>query len=177
MNINLGPKFIFSFYKGKIFCRKKTQAAQGFTLVELMTVLVILTVSIGMFYSVWFSNWMSFDQHTAIADLWFDANKISEAMGMDGRAASLITVALDQKSVDFENSLGVIVASYQMTPAGDFIITRGAANTTVSRSIDYANSFFVQQGRSLEANLTLADNEVLGQDVSINSRMEVFPRN
>lgn len=184
MNINLAVKFIFSFYRGKnarcvCVVKKKRRVCdrRGVTLVELMTVMAILAVSVGMFYTVWFSNWRTFDHHTAVADLWSDANEIAEQMSMDGRAASQITVAVGQKSVDFVNALGNTYATYQITAAGDFTITRGAAVTTVTDRIDFANSNFIQQGSALQTDLILVDEEVLGDDVSINAQMEVFPRN
>ncbi len=174
--INFVSEFIFFLNRWETGSSRK-KCERGVTLVELMTVMVILGVSIGMFYSVWMSNWRTFDHHNAIADLWHDANQISQQMSMDGRVAGKITVALDQKSVDFENALGAIYVNYQMTSTGDFIITRGAAATTITDRIDYANSRFIQQGSSLQAELRLVDEQVIGGEVVIEPRMEVFPRN
>lgn len=178
LNINLAFKFIFSFCSKKRICLEKVRVSSGVTLVELMTVMVILGVSVSMFYTVWFSNWQTFDYHTAIADLWFDANKIAEEVSMDGRAASLITVDTSQKSVIFVNSLGTTTASYLINSTGQFIITRGASTTIVSQRIDFNNTNFVQRGSGLRVDLFLVDEEVLGQaDAEIETHIEIFPRN
>lgn len=148
---------------------------RGFTLVEIITVLAIIGVGIGLFYSVFLLNWFSYDREIVFTNLWTEMSEIIQRISFDARFANNMNLVNDKEVIFsfFENSS----VTYTMTPAG--ILQRvddGGISTILSQNLLYSNSSFVIEGGYLKMNLTLVDKTFRG-DVVVKTSTKVCPRN
>lgn len=151
--------------------RKKT-----FTLIELMTVLVVIGIGMVMFYSTFFINWASFDNQIARTNLWQEINEIMNIISFDGKYAKAMDVSEDGSSVTFtfpDNSQAV----YSITPQGTLEVTKAGITNVLSQNIYVANSSFAEDTNSLVVNLALQQKEVFGQIVAAKTSTKIYPRN
>lgn len=158
--------------------KKRPLRCGGFTLVEMVTVLAILGIAIGMFYTTWMLTWESVENHNTRADLLYDGYLIMERVTDGGRLASQIDVTLGQKQVAFSDNTGVVFETYTMTADGNLTLNRPppAAPRVLSVLVDFDNSLFREDGNGLLVDLTLKDNPFSG-DISVNVATEIYPRN
>lgn len=156
------------------------RSKRSFSLVELITVLAIIGVGIGIFYSVLFVNWESLERQLTLIDLQMEADRIIERVSFDGRYASDLAVSEDGKSVTFDYLTGGgNPVTYDLLANGHIQRTlQGSPTENVSEYIDFNNSFFVRNGNILEVNLMLNDN-VFGrrEAVVLRASTQISPRN
>lgn len=150
---------------------------RGFTLVEIITVLLIMSIGIGLFYLVLYTNWISFEKQLSLIDLQMEADLILDRIAFDGKFASQFTVAADQKNIILSFLDGSSV-TYTLTSTGQ--ITRTDSNSgsafVMARNIDFTPSSFQTRGSYFEITLVLTD-DVLGSRVALNVATQIMPRN
>ncbi len=168
-------KGFISLQTAKISRKNKFVAA--FTLAELVTVLAVIGIGIGLFYSVFFVNWASLDKQTCLVDLQQEADSISDKVSFDGKLAQSLAVAADAKSVVFSFRNGVPPPiTYSFLNTGQFQRTVNGVTDTISDRVDYAQSSFAKDGNSLILNLSLFDS-VFGKRVNLEVSTRIIPRN
>lgn len=149
------------------------QTKQGFTLVELITVLAIIGIGMALFYSTLFVNWVSLEKQLSLIDLQMEADKIIEMLSFDGKFAQQFTATGSQVTFSYPSSSPI---TYTITSAGELEKTDASGTSVISEYIDNTNSSFVQAGNSLQVNLTLND-FVLGKRVELEVFTQICPRN
>ena len=158
------------------------ESQSGFTLIEMMTVLAMITVGIALFYSVFILNWQAFDHHITRSNLWQEMDLIVDNLTLEGRLSRQINVSVDSsaQTVTFVDAAGLTMAVYSMQNTGQFLISKGVNVETVSQHLDFTNSSFKKTdaglGRGLVITLALKD-DVMGQAINITTSTEVYPRN
>ncbi len=149
---------------------------RGFSLVELLIVLIIIGIGIAMFYSTLYVNWTSFEKQVSSIDLQMEADKISEVISDDGRYAKTFSVLSGGKQAHFEFPDSTTV-DYFLTPQGQIQRSlNGAAAYNVSEFVDYNNSLFKMSNSCLVGDIALSD-IVFGQKTQLSFSVQVFPRN
>ena len=157
------------------------------TLVELLTVVVILGITIGVFHLVFVTNWQSFQERTSQADLWQEANNIIETMSREIRSAKQLQFSDD----DDTNSHSVTLfdlngqtLTFVMRPGsngktGEFVMVKQGKNPQVlSNNLDLAGCDFSQNSGSKRLSVTLTLQEpVFWRMVRVNTSSEVVLRN
>ncbi len=152
---------------------------KGFSLVEIVTVVAILGISIGIFYTVFFMNWESFESFIARADLSQELDEMVDKVVYDGRFAKQVNVnqSSNIKQAAFIDPDGKLLGVYTIKDTGEFVISRTGQNDyTASTRVDFTNSNFNRQGKSFLLTLALKD-QVLGHPVTLSSATEIYPRN
>jgi len=146
------------------------QSKRSFTLVELVTVLAIIGVSMGLFYSVFFLNWVSFIKETVLNDLVLEMDRVLETLSLDVKMAERLEV-LDNNNfiLTLPNNHQI---EYRLLPEG--IIQRNGQNLV--EFLNPEHSFFQVMGRSLVVELLFED-DVLGQRIQLPARTQIFLRN
>ena len=149
---------------------------RGLTLIEIVTVLAVIGIGIGLFYSIFYLNWSSFEKQLALVDLGQEADRIMETISLDGRLVTDIQVSENNKIVtlilrDLEGDV-VDIITYTITGQGQ--IRRN--DQILSKNIGFDDSFFRRQGSSLVVELLLRD-DVFGQGVELPVQTQIFPRN
>ncbi|MCA9394383.1 MAG: prepilin-type N-terminal cleavage/methylation domain-containing protein [Candidatus Omnitrophica bacterium] len=163
---------------------QRTRRSQtGFTLTEMLAVVLMISVMGGVIFAVFVTNWEALEDQIVRSDLWHEANEIVDAVTADGRAAKSIQVEASNAQGDntavFTGINGEVFATYRITLDGRLLVERAAGSRTISDKVDAANSAFVRDddtGRGLRLMLTLTD-DLLRRSVSINTATEIFPRN
>ena len=149
---------------------------KGFTLIEIVVVLAIIGIAIGLFYSIFYLNWSSFEKQLALVDLGQEADKIMEMISLDGRLVTNIQVSEGNKIttltlMDLEGNI-IDIITYTITEKGQ--IQRN--EEVLSENIEFDDSLFRRVGSSLVVELLLQD-YVFGQDVQLPIETQIFPRN
>lgn len=152
------------------------RSVRGFSLVELLTSIVIVGVLISVFYSVFILNWKAMEDYSVRSGLWQDMDVIIDQITLDARESAQINVSADQKDVSMLNRQSAVIAAYAFTAGGMCQVTRSGVTTTLTNSLDYALSTFRKNGESLVVNVVLSG-DVLGREVSIDASTEIYPRN
>jgi prepilin-type N-terminal cleavage/methylation domain-containing protein len=147
---------------------------RGFTLVEIIVVLVIIGIGMSLFYSVLFMNWTSLEKQTCLVDLQMEADNIINMISSDGRGSRQILVNPDGKGVTFNYPTWAPAPTivYSLTPQGQ--ITKDG--NVISSNIDFNNSNFSKSLSALVINLLLQDT-VFGRRVTLPVSTQVYPRN
>ncbi len=132
---------------------------KGFSLIEMVTVLAIITVSMGIFYRVFFLNWEAFDTFIARADLSQELDEMIDKITYDGRFSKQITLTSTPtvKQAAFFDPDGNLIGTYSIKNTGEFVINRGTDDYTASTKIDFTNSHFDKRGKSVLVTLALTD--------------------
>jgi len=142
----------------------------GFTLVELITVIAILGIGMGLFYSIFYLNWTSFEKQLTLNDLVQEADRIMERISFEVKGAYQIDVS-DDKTVSLTYANGAIV-SYTINDQGQILRN----NQILSEYINSNSSSFAEVSNSLVVELLLED-DVLGQVVQLPVETQIFKRN
>lgn len=152
---------------------------QGFTLVEIMVVVLVAAILSGVVFTVFVTNWDALQDRIARTDMWHEANEIIETMTNDGRFAKAVGVQTDGEGnqvVDFLDIADQLLVTYKITPDGRFLMERGGKTKTLSTQIDSTRSGFNREGPGMRVNLALRE-ELLRRKITINTATEIFPRN
>lgn len=151
----------------------------GFTMLELLVSLVVFTVALVFFYTVFITNWQAYQTHIIRSNLWEECDSIVEMISLSSRDMRQIDIARDsiQQSARLLDPAGQPLATYVMNEDGEFqVISRDNDVTIISQHVDFARSSFAKVGKSLVVNLALVD-RLWAQDVSIQTAAEILPRN
>lgn len=150
---------------------------RGFTIVEIITVLAIIGIGMGLFYSVFFVNWSSFEKQLTLIDLQMEADNIIEMLSFDAKFARQFTVT-NGKQIDFSfcDPTNNTPLTYALTTPGEIQKTQGSTTQVISEYIDYNNSSFTRTGDYLQVDLRLRD-DVLGREVELDISTQISPRN
>lgn len=159
---------------------KSLKNRRGFSLVEIITVLVILGVSISIFYAVFITNWLAFQDRIIRADLWMDADAIIDAISEDIRSAESFDVSPDNNGgqVLTITDLNGVPTLYAMRASGIFEYQRPPALgfSELSRHLRMPDSFMQISNDVLQVNLVLGDN-LFFRDIRIETSTEIYSRN
>ena len=161
--------------------RNYFKTLNGFTMTEVIMTLVIVSILGGVFYTMLITNWSSYEELMARAQLLNEANDIVEQISQEGRFTKTIDVVQDFASgiqtatlIDYQDQA---IATYTMSSNGTLEIARPQANTVVlTNNLDFDNSAFTKNGKSLRMDLALID-DALMRKVSISTNTEIYPRN
>ncbi len=150
----------------------------GVTLIEIITVLVIVGILAGVVYTVWFTNWFALEDRIARVSMWEEANVIVETLTSDARYARDISITGGNKIATLTDSLGNMIATYTITPAGKFQVNAGAGSITqdLSSQINYIDSQFTPQGRGMRLDLAF-EHDLPTRTINVETATEIFPRN
>lgn len=158
---------------------KILKSRRGFSLMEIITVLVIIGVSISIFYAVFITNWLAFQERLIRADLWMDADAIIDALSEDIRSAKSFNISSDTGDqvltiIDLNDASTV----YALRASGIFEYQRPASPglSVLSRHILMPDSFMQRSDDALQVNLVLEDN-LFFRDIRIETSTEIYPRN
>jgi prepilin-type N-terminal cleavage/methylation domain-containing protein len=151
---------------------------KAFTLVEMVTVMAIVGISMGIFYAVFFLNWQALDQYIASADMGQELTQIVDKVSDDARFSKqiIITTSTGGSETRFIDPAGQPLGSYIMRQNGEFAIRRGDKEQVLTNRLDFANSRFEHNGKSVLVTLALSD-DILGRRFNLASQTEIFPRN
>lgn len=152
---------------------------QGITLIELLTALGVFAVAAGMFYTVFVTNWMAYDERITRANLWQEMDQSIERITREARAASFLEVEEDlvSRTTTFYDENDQALMSYVMRSDGMLDVSSDQSNyLTLTNNLDFPRSSFVKNGESLEVNLTLKA-KTLRKEISVKATTEIFPRN
>ncbi|MCM8827455.1 MAG: hypothetical protein NC904_08090 [Candidatus Omnitrophica bacterium] len=151
---------------------------KSFTLVEIITVLVIVGISIGLFYSVFYVNLVSLDKETTSLNLWEESKEIVEKISFDGKICGRIEL-ISEKEIAFI-FLDHSEVRYIFSEDGQLIRkTLGdmGENVIISSNINYDGSKFdLDNDRVLILELTLEE-DVLGKPVTVSTSTQIMLRN
>lgn len=159
--------------------RSRWMTNTGFTLMETITVLMIIGVLGSVFYTVFVTNWFAFEDRIARANLWHEANEIVETMTADGRSAQMIDVFTDgagNKSAVLSDSLDQTLVTYLITAEGRFQMNKNGVVKTLSEHINPNQSDFTKEGRGLRVQLAMSE-LIFKRTITIGTSTEIFPRN
>ena len=153
----------------------------GATLIEMLTVLVIFVVIAAVIYTTMFSNWLTFDDRMARADMWHEANEIFETITDISRNAKSISVAVapdGEKTAIVTDTDDATVATYVVTVDGKFqIVHAGGAVQTLTENLDASNSDLVElTTKSLYVKLAF-QKELFRRTIHFETATEVLVRN
>lgn len=150
--------------------QKRRVSLTGFTLVELVTVLVIVGISLGLFYSLFYLNWTSLQRQLALNDLVAEAARIIERISFDTKMAVQIDLP-DNKTAQLTYQDGSS-NTYSLVDSGQ--IQRNGQ--IISEYINFDESSFEMEDQSLIVSLLLED-DILSQVVQLPVETEAFCRN
>lgn len=148
---------------------------RGISLVEILTVLAIVGIGSGLFYSVFYVNWIAFEKELALADLQLEADEIMEAVAIDVRYSVDFAVAEGGKEVAITLPLDEII-TYTVTEAGEVTRVKDETTKTFTSRADYDASLFTDIGNYLAFDLTLFDT-IVGDRLAISVSTQAYPRN
>lgn len=151
---------------------------KGFSLTEIVVVILIFGVGVGLFNTVFINNWRAYEDRIARANLWTEANQFFEAMSVEGRNARIITVTTtaNAKTVDFTNVASNAITTFVITDTGELRRIQNAETRIFGTHANFAQSNFTRNNRSLVVALHLQE-IVLKHTVNILASIEILPRN
>lgn len=159
--------------------RKILKSNGGFTLIETVTVLAIMAVLSAVFYLVFMTNAVAFDDRLARANMWQQANEIMETLTADGRLSQDITVVVNgdgSQSAQLVDGLSQPLATYTITVDGRLTQLKNGVTKVLSDKINVAQSNFVEQGEGLRFQLAMQE-PLFRRVANIQTSTEVYPRN
>ena len=151
-------------------------SASGFTLFEMICTVAIVGIMVGMFYSVFLSNWSVMENYSARAYMWQDMDAVVDAVTADGREAARIDVSADQKTATFVDQENTPFVVYLLGADRRVIQRRAGVDRLLTNVLDFDNSLFLKRGRSVIVRLRFTD-DVFDRGVSIETSTEIYPRN
>jgi len=154
------------------------RAQHGFTMTEIVVTLLIIGVGIGLFSSVFISNWGALEDRIKRANLATEASQLFEQMSIDGRNSRSIDVTATAISISgaFTNAVDNSVVTYSISDTGTITRAKGATIKIFSTHGVLADSNFTKNGKNLLINLRLKD-DVFMRPIHITTSIEILPRN
>lgn len=153
-----------------------TKQTAGFTFFEMICAIAIIGVTIGMFYSVFLSNWTVMENYSIRAYLWQEMDAAVDAVTADAREAARIDVSADQKTATFYDQDNNPFVVYVLGADRSFIQRRAGVDRVLTNFLTFDQSLFTKRGRSMIVHLNLND-DVLNRGVGIGTSTEIYPRN
>lgn len=156
-----------------MLCSKK-----GFSLTEIVVVVLIFGIGIGLFNTVFINNWSAYEDRIERANLWSEANQFFEAMSVEGRNAQLIAVTTtgNAKTAVFTNAATNTLTTFVITDTGELRRLKNAEIKIFGKHANFAQSNFTRNNRALIVELQLQE-VVLNHPVNIFASTEILPRN
>lgn len=171
---------ILTMWQGHRILKKNKNA---FTLIELMTSIMILGISIVLFNTIFVSSWISFEERVLRSKLWQETNDIIERITYDARDAYSVELVEDEDSslIKLYDKDSTLISSYLINSQGTVQISKSEEDeqyTIISESIDFLDSDFnVEAGATtLYVKLTLQD-YVFTRLIEVETSTEIFLRN
>ncbi len=155
------------------------RAKKGFTLTEIVVVVLIFGVSVGLFNTIFINNWSAYEDRIARANLWNQANQFFEDLSLEARNSKTIevTTTATNKSIILTNAGDdPIVTTFTLTDTGTLSRLKSATTKTFSTQAVFLKSAFTKNTKNLNVDLQLSDT-VLGRAIHINASTEVLLRN
>jgi len=156
----------------------------GFSIVEIITVLAIIGVFIAFFYTLLFLNWEACNRFLAQADFGQDMDTAIDAIANDARLSKDFNISNTASSVQvvFNDVNENPISTYVMYSNGEMTETRpGLSSVILTENLNYANSNFVSSAinpGNLVVNISMIDqNQLFGHPIILNSQTELYPRN
>ena len=156
---------------------------RGLTIVEIMTVIVILGIASGVFYSTLVINHDALGTYISRSDMWNDMDVVVDAVSRDGRNARQITLDATNQVATLSDETGAAFAVYTINRDGTLTVARdgGAPEVMTIHAVPgdatmaVGTSFFDLSGKSLVVNLTFAE-QLFNRVAQISTSTEVLPR-
>ena len=154
------------------------QSNSGFTLTEILVVIVLFGVGIGLFNTIFINNWNAYEDRIKRANLWTEANQFFEQMSIEGRNAKLISVTItaNAKIADFTNAASDAITSFIITNTGELRRVKNAETKIFGTHADFAQSYFTENGKDLAVELRLEE-IALTHTIHITAAIQVLARN
>ncbi|MCA9407975.1 MAG: prepilin-type N-terminal cleavage/methylation domain-containing protein [Candidatus Omnitrophica bacterium] len=156
---------------------KNLKSIEGFTLVEMIVVLLIFGVGMAAFSLTLSTYWTATDTHVKRSDIYQELNTIIERVSFDGRSAQIIDV-VNSKNTIFIDDTGNIIVQYKITSSDEFQQIPNGTGTPIvlSKAIDAAQSGFIDTGKGILLDIHMKDDS-FGKPINISTQTEIFPRN
>ena len=149
---------------------------KGFSLLEVMTTVMILGISVGLFYTTFYYNWLTMDTYATRSNLMQEMDQILDFVTDKVRQAQSVSIPItDPKTVNLTpSSLG----SFSYTANGLFTFQpAGGTAQNLSYSVDPSNTIFTKGASGdLTVQLTLKQ-PTSGKNAILSSTVQVYPRN
>lgn len=165
---------------------RRNNKSCGFSLVEVLVSIVVLTVLMGVFKTLFLDGFRTMDDSMIRSQLQIDAGFIADRLSVDAREAGQFTIINDEntKTLILSNSDGTNTAQYTITSANQ-ISDGGTLSVTydfvteeiLSHNVDFEQSNFILiDSRFVRFNLVL-ENDTFDRRIAYASTIENFIRN
>lgn len=169
--------------------KRKTDRRGGFTLIELIVVIVLIGIFFSFFCMVFFGNWIAYNREILQIDLQFEARQALAKICKHIRNSDAVTILdpqsfdiLDIEKIDEETSVEK-TTSYRIQQGQIIYSVDGGPEIVLCQNIDKANSKFSWSGpKSIAIVITLRQSEGIFtgggvREVCVNLRSDVQRRN
>lgn len=155
------------------------RANKGFTLTEIVVVVLIFGIGVGLFNTIFINNWSAYEDRIARANLWNQANQFLEELSLEARNSKTIevTATASNKSIILTNAGDdSVVTTFTLTDTGTLSRLKNETTKVFSTQAVFSKSAFTKGTKNLNVDLQLSDT-VLGRIIHINASTEVLLRN
>ena len=156
---------------------------KGFSLVELLAVLMITGIGATLFSVVFVNNWFAYEDRINRANLLNESNQIIDQMSFEGRNAKLVDVVTgaDKTTVTYTNAVDSSLVLFELHTDGTLTMTKNKNTRNLTTHLDYVNSSIVQEGATnfnfkLIVSLALKDGAGT-RDIHVTAGSEIYLRN
>lgn len=154
----------------------RSLSSAGFTLFEMICSMVIIGIMVGVFYSVFLSNWSVMENYSTRAYMWQDMDALIDSVSVDAREAARIDVSADQKTAVFFDQDNKPLVTYVMGADKSFVKKRSGVDQALTAMLVYDQSSFLKRGRSVIVRVSMGE-DVFNRGVGIATSTEIYPRN
>lgn len=156
------------------------KSRKGFTLSEVLVVMVIIGICITMVSFLFLSNWLSYEVELTRLNFQGQANKVLPILAQDVMTSRLFTITDPQNfSLSYPTILGRPNITYSINTNGQLIRTEVGSNALIlTEQLDFSASSFQngEGGFSLICILTFID-DVFTRPVNFTVSREIARRN
>ncbi len=162
------------------------KSRRGFTLTEIVVVLVMLSTLLTVFFNVFITNWAAYQDQIVRSDLLQQSNDIFEKITNDSRKASsfggfVVSNAPNEKTLTIKDPDNNVIAIYKISSlAGrttlDVFRPGMTAPQLLSNQVLFANSIFDANGPKLTIDLAMETGTFMHK-VQMLTSTEIFSRN
>ncbi len=152
---------------------------KGFTLTEILVVVLIFGVGVGLFNTIFINNWAAYEDRIARANLWNQANQFFEQLSFEARNASKVDLVItDSKKAVLLTNAGddPTITSFILSNDGNLSQVKSDLTKIISTHVVFLKSNFKKSDKSLIVDLQLVDS-VFGRNIHLAASTEVFLRN